>query len=620
MPKLSRSLAAAGLLPLFLGSMCTTWSPPANWVAQGWTQEQTLAWYTASQGSRLIPRAWLDHLEQPDSEKPFLDAAYIASFRYLPGPAIPNAAADACGFDAALPLGFVVDCQSDAPLSNTKLRWKTAQSDNEPWVGMNCSACHTATLSYGGNVVRIEGGPTLADFQGMTEKMELSLANTATDPAKFARFSAAVLGGGATQADTAMLQAALGRLNAWNASLASLNQTGLRYGYGRLDAIGHIFNKAALLAMPLNGADQSANPSDAPVSYPFLWNVTQLNKVEWNGLADNIPLGDGVDVGALGRNAGEVIGVFGDVTIAKPAGPLTGYASSLHMKTLVQMEQQIYSLQPPKWPAAFPALDSALVEHGRQVFVSARCDTCHSIPAATWQATDRYTVQLIPAFASSAAPPPRSLLDQPTNTDIWMACNTALDRARTGAFKTADADFGGLETTAAEAFNVSLVKNAVIGTILAQKDQVVTTGLAGVFGLSRGLPPPHIGQVLAQGTDLAKQQRKTACLHYAKPAQIVYKARPLQGIWATAPYLHNGSVVSLYELLLPPAQRRSRFFTGTNMFDPKQVGLDADAAAPGNSFAFDTTLEGNANTGHDYGNAALSDEDRWSLVEYMKSL
>jgi hypothetical protein len=148
----------------------------------------------------------------------------------------------------------------------------------------------------------------------------------------------------------------------------------------------------------------------------------------------------------------------------------------------------------------------------------------------------------------------------------------------------------------------------------------VTAGLAGVFGFSRGLPPLRRGELLAQGTDLAKQQRKTACLHYAKPAQIVYKARPLQGIWATAPYLHNGSVVSLYELLLPPAQRRSRFYTGTNMFDPKQVGLDADAAVPGNSFAFDTTLEGNANTGHDYGNATLSDEDRWSLVEYMKSL
>jgi hypothetical protein len=107
---------------------------------------------------------------------------------------------------------------------------------------------------------------------------------------------------------------------------------------------------------------------------------------------------------------------------------------------------------------------------------------------------------------------------------------------------------------------------------------------------------------------------------------MVYKGRPLQGIWATAPYLHNGSVANLRELLLPPAKRMPSFNVGTREFDPENVGLRTDAAAPGNTFLFQTQdakgapIDGNANTGHDYGNARLSDADIRALIEYMKTL
>jgi len=615
-----KALLLVALAPLLANSQCSNWSGGGDTVTsiQGWSQAQTIAWYTASQGSRLIPQAWFDNLEQPDAAKPFLDPAYIASFRYLPSPVSGWTAPDAaCPFDPKLPLGFTVDCQDDTHFTATKLHWKTAQSTKEPWVGMNCAACHTAVLTYQDKPVRIEGGPTLADFQSFTGKLEESLRNTAAQPDKFARFATAVLGADATQADRDLLMSALQARNAWNSALENLNHTDLQYGFGRLDAIGHIFNKAALLAMPTDGAHQTPNPSDAPVSYPFLWNVPQLDKVEWNGLADNIPIANGVDAGALGRNTGEVIGVFGDVTIAKPDGALSGYVSSIRTPTLIEMEEQLSWLTPPKWPAAFPALDQAKVAKGLALFTEKRCDTCHTVPTASWKREDRYKVQLIPAAATSPATPPTSLLTTPTNTDIWMSCNTALDSAKTGAFETAKADFGGAETKSPTAFNVSMVKNAVIGSILQQKGAIVMTGLEGVFGIDRGLPAPKL-QVFQQNADVVKQLRLTACLAHA--SEIFYKARPLQGIWATAPYLHNGSVVSLYEMLLPPAQRKTTFYTGTSVFDPKSVGFIPDESAPGNAFKFDTTLEGNKNTGHDYGNATLSDDDRWDLVEYMKSI
>lgn len=95
-----------------------------------------------------------------------------------------------------------------------------------------------------------------------------------------------------------------------------------------------------------------------------------------------------------------------------------------------------------------------------------------------------------------------------------------------------------------------------------------------------------------------------------------YKARPLNGIWASSPYLHNGSVPTLHDLLLPVAQRPAQFSVGRWEYDPRKVGYVSDGQAP---FVLDTTLTGNSNRGHEYG-AGLAEADRWALVEYLETL
>jgi hypothetical protein len=97
---------------------------------------------------------------------------------------------------------------------------------------------------------------------------------------------------------------------------------------------------------------------------------------------------------------------------------------------------------------------------------------------------------------------------------------------------------------------------------------------------------------------------------------LAYKARPLNGTWASAPYLHNGSVPSLYDLLLPPEQRPRTFAVGRLEYDPKKVGYVYDGQEP---FVLDTAVKGNSNLGHEYG-TTLSDDERWALVEYLKTL
>jgi hypothetical protein len=98
-----------------------------------------------------------------------------------------------------------------------------------------------------------------------------------------------------------------------------------------------------------------------------------------------------------------------------------------------------------------------------------------------------------------------------------------------------------------------------------------------------------------------------------------YANQPLDGIWARAPYLHNGSVPTLRDLLEPPERRPAVFYRGYDVFDQRRVGFVSDvAAADGIRFSlYDTSLAGNGNGGHVYG-TALPDEDKQAIVEYLK--
>jgi hypothetical protein len=120
-----------------------------------------------------------------------------------------------------------------------------------------------------------------------------------------------------------------------------------------------------------------------------------------------------------------------------------------------------------------------------------------------------------------------------------------------------------------------------------------------------------------------------------------YKGRSLNGIWATAPYLHNGSVPTLWDLLNRVEQRPPAFNVGAREFNPKTVGFAVDKGAP-----FGRTDDpGNSNKGHDYfcktkpklaatkaigvqpaaatperSDDCMKPEQVWDLIEYLKSL
>jgi mono/diheme cytochrome c family protein len=99
-----------------------------------------------------------------------------------------------------------------------------------------------------------------------------------------------------------------------------------------------------------------------------------------------------------------------------------------------------------------------------------------------------------------------------------------------------------------------------------------------------------------------------------------YSNTPLDGVWARAPYLHNGSVPTLWDLLEPVEKRPTEFYSGYDVYDPKNVGFvtsGPDAESVG--FKYEICMPGNSNVGHTFG-TELKDDEKWDLIEFMKTL
>lgn len=100
-----------------------------------------------------------------------------------------------------------------------------------------------------------------------------------------------------------------------------------------------------------------------------------------------------------------------------------------------------------------------------------------------------------------------------------------------------------------------------------------------------------------------------------------YIAPPLDGIWITAPYLHNGSVPTL-EALLNSKLRPTYWSRDFNnlQYDYEQVGWKfTREAAPSGTTVYNTTLPGYGNYGHTFGDK-LTDKERKAVIEYLKTL
>ncbi len=567
--------------------------PNPVYLEQGWSDAERQDYYHLTQGSQLLPYDWFLALEQIDNERLFSENAHLRAMGYLPQAAPSRYNPD------ALPVGFALDDNPRTAQMSYAMKKAFLGTDYQiehypstnKWFGFTCAACHTSEIRYAGKTIRIDGGPPLIDHEGLLARLADALQSTESDEAKFTRFAKRVLGDSYNPGEAAALKQ---RLTAYTGTLVAnveRNRAEHPYGMGRLDAFGAILNQVCETALEI---PENRRTSNAPVSYPFLWQTPHLDWVQWNGAVAN----------PLGRNVGEVLGVYGHLKLT--GTPDQGqFNSTVNIQNLYRIEQTLSSLEAPAWPEQILGpIDPIRAERGRALYV-ANCEGCHGLRDAEGQfpLTDpnRFGKQFIRTHMIPL---------EKIGTDPTMVMNFATRTAKPGALRPyLDEGLRDAPEVPAGAL-LTIASGGVIKTTLAafsppldQQQQLELTGYR----------DPEVGP----------------------PNVVAYKARPLDGIWATAPYLHNGSVPNLYQLLLPADQRVTRFNVGHQDFDPIAVGFVTDPHPLGFEFrAVDMQgkpIPGNANSGHSgklYTQTRDSDgkwrdfteDERWALVEFLKSL
>lgn len=557
---------------------------------QGWTAEQRDEFHYTPQGSHLIPYKWFLALEQADAEGRFRSDDNLQKYGILPNPKTPRN-------PDALPVGFVRDgvdpvgqrmaglasrqkagiqAQTRFEIKRAYLGSKADQKlypqESKSWFGLTCAACHTHEIEFGGNTLRIDGGANQADLESFLRDLGVSLEATHRDTAKLERFAKAVGRAGAGGNFKREVEQIADAVNA----RVKQNKAKHPYGYARLDAFGSILNAVCETAL-----DEPRNhfESNAPVSYPSLWNAPAQSYVQWAATA----------AWAETRNVGEVLGVFGAYSI-KP-GPKQ-FDSTIRFKNLLRLEHELLTkLRAPDWPEeVLGKLDQRKVRLGRTLF-ERNCESCHIKRGANGE------FALNP---QGRIPVSRGIV----GTDPQFLQNLSPTRM---AFTN---DLAPLLEDKAKVSRLELL-GLVVGRIMAQRGA-------------------------AEGINVADLKPADQ----APPGPFGYISRPLEGIWATAPYFHNGSVPNLYETLLPSAKRSKSFWTGTRKFDPVKVGFVTTKQDIGSLFSTvddaGMPIAGNSNVGHEghgsnenegftetFENGAwreFTEDERYALVEYMKSL
>lgn len=531
------------------GEETTDWSPnqaldPVLWdtvapgrditlytSSQGWSEDLHTSFWHMDQGSLLTPYDIFLQLNTADQSQLFRSASNIASFRYLPA-TVSDSNPD------GLPIGF----------TKTENEWQ-----GQNYLGMTCSACHSGVLIHDNQALMIQGAPTHADFQSMSEALSASLTTAYEDQDAFDSLASRM--GVTDENDKQALRQRVENAAIRLSGRIELMQTPLRYGFGRLDAVGEIYNSVTVANLQ---EPKNISPPSAPVSYPFIWGTGQSDVVQWTGFAPNYVPG-----GMLVRNVGEVLGVFGIIEVEDEKKFTLGYKSTVNVENLGTLESWVNTLEPPAWPTGvFGPIDVDSVAKGAAIY-KAECAECHEVvtPFQTYKA--------------------KLIKGSEVGTDL-AAMNTTLETVKT--VDNSDPD----NPTVKDTPKLEILVKQSVGAILNQPKAAIEAGAA---------------------EDIPDQ--------FAKAGSDTYKARPLNAIWATPPYLHNGSVPTLHDLLLPVDQRPTSFAVGGWDFDPVKVGLLPYTGA--DAFTIDTTLPGNLNTGHTYG-TQLSEDDRMALIAYLKTL
>lgn len=586
--------------------------------SNGLTPAQKETYYHLSQGAEILPWFLVTAVDvaDPNSTKPFVEN--LGRYGLLPDPARSD----------GLPVGLTV---ASNPF--------TFGMD---FVGITCAACHVGELHHGGKAVRVDGAPNMFNLQlfysdavdavtaatsdrsklwralkrlGRQDYGRYGLAAPLVRPATLVYYGANVL------IHRDRLDARLELVAVISAAKEQRDPDHPTSGFGRLDAFdgtrnfiftrlrkadvagGFEVNKANMVKLdaPVKFPpvwSRKARPPEPveayreqPQRFPPVWGFKDYDWVEWTIDTNTV----------LERNFTETLGA-GATVVLDPGRTASLFASSISATNMHQLEWLAYYIDPPQWPTAiFGAIKTDLAATGEGIFRS-RCAGCHEY--GDNQRTPTGLIKL------------RGMRPQDVGTDPTVALRISCPVPDTGALVIPPTSYSVADSQLLKDCAGVKAGTAFTGSSFAKTVQTAVDSIKQKAFAAAGIDTAQ--QRVMEDLDRRGSVDWRDTLLDTQPPYGPYAARPLYGIWAAAPYLHNGSVPTLYDLLLPPEQRPKTFALGARDYDPVRLGFVVNTACSQQDCLVDTTRTGDGNGGHLWG-TDLSEADRTALLEYLKS-
>lgn len=616
--------------------------PPSAAAGNGLQGAERDRWHHLAEGSELYPLAWILALEQPGTGKPFLDNPERFG---LIADSVPSAENP-----YGLPIGMTAEVSRDLRFAGVQM------------VGVNCAACHVSELKQQGKrVALIDGAPNLFDLTALYRGLVEATAATFADVSKAWQFASRLhrLANAPDRPHLATIMppdaaAVLDRFT----DLASLRQGGEleKALAARIETIHReelrrpaIDLKAGLTVRSSDAALEKhaeavrnardrlrlAVPEDVRKAAAAVRRKTlDAALPDTAGIADKAPADDSplktLTQGARTATVSETLVYFIETLrlLKARAAFLVGLVSQGNVARTdpgfgrVDAFGGARNLMFPQnaGPLTAPVSYPHLWNLDQIVWLHWDGNSTSLLERNVGQALGLGAVFVPGTFESTALPEHLVELEKlarKITPPAWPAhAFGAIDQAKAKR---------GAEVFAryCQACHRALEANGNMGDHSTDLKSIGTDPLRVVnFGQAVGAEEFDVAlsRVLkdvarkAGGTVRQQKEWRTTVKGYAN--------RPLVAAWATAPYLHNNSVPTLHDLLLPADQRPRKFWVGSREYDAQKLGYQTaeDDTIP--QSLVDTSLPGNSNAGHSgpqYG-TSMTEEERADLLEYLKGL
>lgn len=372
--------------------------------------------------------------------------------------------------------------------------------------------------------------------------------------------------------------------------------------FNRTDAFGRISNLVLRTEFPVD--------LTAPVSLPWIWGLKYMGNLHYNGNSNSVIL----------RNVGQALGLGAMITSDK-------LDTTINVTNLDRLENLGHKIKVPEWNDVFKEvldknddqkyisefeidMNQTRLQRGYEIYQKEKCQTCHESNKLVGPNSILREYNMYPLTSKDGKYSPETDVRAALNAIVPVKVRTQKgDVVQVPFEEKIFGDVAAIKSRYYQQYNISPEQQAKME-----------------FREIRGYEffrDTYLGSAQnKKGNDYGKMEKGNG-----------YKAKHLSGIWATAPFLHNGSVPNMMLLLTQDTERPKYFNVRSNKFDPINIGYqdwkrpgDRPCAANEEMLCFNT-LEldkngqpmGNSNMGHNWG-VNLSHEEKLDLINFLKYL